>query len=78
MKTLHFLALLGLGTTEMLVILAIVVLLFGATKLPRLARGLGQSIKEFKTATRDAALHSSEQPASPLQKTAEDDAKARN
>lgn len=44
---------LGLGSTELLVILALALLLFGGTKLPGLARGLGQSIKEFKKASRD-------------------------
>lgn len=37
-----------IGPTELLLILAIVVLLFGSTKLPQLAKGLGESIKEFK------------------------------
>jgi len=37
-----------LGPTELLIILLIVVLLFGARKLPELARGLGQSAKEFR------------------------------
>jgi sec-independent protein translocase protein TatA len=36
------------GGPEMLIILAIVVLLFGAQKLPKLARSTGQSIGEFK------------------------------
>jgi sec-independent protein translocase protein TatA len=39
-----------LGPTELLIILLIVVLLFGARKLPELARGLGQSAKEFRKA----------------------------
>lgn len=39
----------GFGFPEILVILAIVLLLFGATKLPQLANALGRSIKEFKT-----------------------------
>ncbi len=43
----------GIGGTELLVILALALLLFGGTKLPSLARGLGQSIKEFKKASRD-------------------------
>jgi sec-independent protein translocase protein TatA len=46
-------ALLGLGSTEVIVIFAIVILLFGATKLPQLARGMGRSIKEFRDASRD-------------------------
>ena len=40
--------LIGFGMPELLVLLGIVILLFGSTKLPQLAKGLGQSIKEFK------------------------------
>lgn len=54
-------AVLGLGTTEIIVVLAIVVLLFGATKLPKLARGMGQSIKEFRDASRDEPPPSAQQ-----------------
>lgn len=39
---------LGLGPTELLIILLIVVVLFGARKLPELARGLGSSAREFR------------------------------
>jgi sec-independent protein translocase protein TatA len=42
-----------LNTTEIIVIVALVLLLFGAKKLPDLARGLGQGIKEFKKASRE-------------------------
>ena len=38
----------GFGGWEVILILAVVVLLFGAKKLPELAKGLGQGIKEFK------------------------------
>jgi sec-independent protein translocase protein TatA len=38
---------------EIVLILAVVLVLFGAKKLPELARGLGSGIKEFKKATRD-------------------------
>jgi sec-independent protein translocase protein TatA len=38
----------GLGPTEILLIFAAIVLLFGATKLPDLARSMGQSMGEFK------------------------------
>ena len=38
---------------EIVLILAIVLVLFGAKKLPELAKGLGHGIKEFKKATRD-------------------------
>ncbi len=40
----------NLGFSELLIILFIVILLFGAKKLPDLARGLGQGIREFKKA----------------------------
>jgi len=43
----------GLGGTELIIILVIILLLFGGAKLPSLARGLGQSIKEFKNAAKD-------------------------
>jgi sec-independent protein translocase protein TatA len=39
------------GGWEIILILAVIVLLFGAKKLPELAKGLGQGIKEFKKAS---------------------------
>ncbi|MEK7727924.1 MAG: twin-arginine translocase TatA/TatE family subunit [candidate division KSB1 bacterium] len=41
------------GPQEMFIILVIVLVLFGAKKLPELARGLGQGIREFKKASSD-------------------------
>ena len=38
----------NIGPTELLIVLAIVLLLFGSTKLPKLARSLGEAQKEFK------------------------------
>ena len=46
----------GLGAPELLIVLAIVVLLFGGTKLPQFARSLGQAQKEFRAGTRDAPV----------------------
>lgn len=43
----------GIGGPELLIILVIILLLFGAKKLPELAKGLGKSMKEFKKATQD-------------------------
>ena len=43
----------GIGTTEVLIIFFAILLLFGAKKLPELARGMGKSIKEFKKATHE-------------------------
>lgn len=42
----------GLGTTELLIILAVLVLLFGASKLPDLARGSGRALRIFKAETK--------------------------
>lgn len=52
-----------LGMTEILLILLVVLLLFGAKKLPELARGLGDSLKEFKKATKAMSEESAEKPA---------------
>jgi sec-independent protein translocase protein TatA len=38
----------GLGMPEMLLLLGVVLLVFGGTRLPQLAKGLGESIREFK------------------------------
>ncbi|HEM49306.1 MAG TPA: twin-arginine translocase TatA/TatE family subunit [Caldithrix sp.] len=43
----------GIGTTELLVILFIILLVFGAKKLPELAQGLGKGIREFKKASNE-------------------------
>ncbi len=61
-------ALFNLGGGEIILILALVLILFGAKKLPELAKGLGTGIKEFKKATRDVTdeLHSAmEEPPPP-------------
>lgn len=44
----------GLGTTELIIILVIVLLLFGAKKLPDLANSMGRSIREFRKASDEA------------------------
>ncbi|MDQ4132886.1 MAG: twin-arginine translocase TatA/TatE family subunit [Actinomycetota bacterium] len=41
------------GVTELLILLAIIVLLFGASRIPKLARSLGQASKEFKKGSTD-------------------------
>ena len=47
----------GLGAPELIIILLVVLLLFGSTKLPKLAKSLGEASKEFKkgVAESDAA-----------------------
>lgn len=41
-----------LGTTEIILILAVVLLLFGGKKIPELMKGLGKGMKEFKDASK--------------------------
>ena len=43
----------AIGTTQILVILAAVLLLFGGRKIPELMKGLGGGIKEFKKASKE-------------------------
>lgn len=43
----------GLGTSEVLVILVVILIFFGAKRIPELARGLGKGIREFKDATKE-------------------------
>jgi sec-independent protein translocase protein TatA len=60
------LSMFGLGYQELLIILVIVLILFGANRLPELARSLGSSVKEFKKGVNevkaeDAAVKSEEE-----------------
>jgi sec-independent protein translocase protein TatA len=43
----------GLGTGEIVLILLIILIFFGAKKIPELAQGLGKGMKEFRKAARD-------------------------
>jgi TatA/E family protein of Tat protein translocase len=43
----------GLGTQELLIIFFIVLLLFGANRIPEIGRAMGRGIRDFKRATRD-------------------------
>ena len=45
----------GLGAPELLIVLALVVVLFGGAKIPKLARSLGQAQKEFKAGLDEGA-----------------------
>lgn len=57
----NFLGFMNVGGQELILILLIVLILFGAKKLPELARGMGQAMKEFQKAKDDFTdeLHSS-------------------
>ena len=48
------LAIAGLGPTELIIIVLVIVLLFGATKLPQLAKALGQSKRAFREGLEEA------------------------
>ena len=52
----------GLGAQELLVILVIVMVLFGANRLSQLARSLGSSLKEFKKGLDSAQAEEPERP----------------
>lgn len=43
----------GLGVPELLILLGIIVLIFGASKLPQLGSGIGQGIRNFKKAMKE-------------------------
>jgi sec-independent protein translocase protein TatA len=49
----------GLGFPEIVVILFIIILIFGASRLPEIGRGLGKGIRNFKDATREG-IHKEE------------------
>lgn len=43
-----------IGLPELLIILAIIILIFGASRLPEIGRGIGKGIRNFKDATKDS------------------------
>lgn len=43
----------GIGSMELVVIFLVILLVFGAKRIPEIARGLGKGIREFKSATRE-------------------------
>ena len=75
-----------LGPTELIIALVVILLLFGAKRIPELARGLGSGVREFKAGTKEGQLEdkkkeekekADEQPASEVradETTLEDDA----
>ncbi|HUD71567.1 MAG TPA: twin-arginine translocase TatA/TatE family subunit [Dongiaceae bacterium] len=52
----------SIGITELLLILVIVLLIFGGRKIPELARGLGEGIRNFRHAMRDDPEEKKDRP----------------
>ena len=53
------------GTTEILLILFVIILLFGAKRIPELFRGMGQGIREFKDASKEEQPEFRDRPVNP-------------
>jgi sec-independent protein translocase protein TatA len=60
----------NLGSTEILLIVLVILLLFGPSQIPKMARGFGQAIREFKKAQREISdeLEHEPPPAPPKNK----------
>jgi sec-independent protein translocase protein TatA len=54
----------GLGTTELVIVLVIVILVFGVSKIPQLGKGLGEGIRNFKSAIKAVNEEPEEKPKS--------------
>lgn len=65
----------GIGVPELIIVLLVVLLLFGSTKLPKLARSLGEASKEFKKGVNEASGDSPSPGASPAASAASSAAK---
>jgi TatA/E family protein of Tat protein translocase len=71
----------GLNTQELLIIFLIILLLFGANRIPEVGRALGRGIRDFKRATRDVEDHiqgRDEAPPKRIVKEPEEPAKPEN
>ena len=53
------------GTTEILLIAVVIILLFGAKRIPELFRGMGQGIREFKDASKEEKPEFRDRPVNP-------------
>ena len=58
-----------IGTTELLVILAIIIVVFGASRLPQLGSGLGQGIRNFKSSLKSGTASEEKRDRETTQKT---------
>ena len=62
------LAVLGLGGGELVLVLVVILVLFGAKRIPEFAKGLGKGINEFKKASREVTDAMEEPPTTPTPK----------
>ncbi len=62
----------GLGFTELLIILVIILIIFGAGKLPELGDGIGRGIKNFRKAVKPEEIDVTPRPADPDRPRPED------
>ena len=62
----------SLGGTELIIALVIILLLFGAKRIPELARGLGSGVKEFRAGTREGQLEEKKDDEKPDEAKAEE------
>lgn len=58
----------GVGMPELIIILVIILIIFGAGKLPEIGAGLGKGIKNFKKATKDVTLEDKEEDPEKIEK----------
>lgn len=61
----------GIGGTEVVLILLVALLLFGANNLPKIARNLGKSVEEFRRAAREVSREVMNADSDPVEKTPE-------
>jgi TatA/E family protein of Tat protein translocase len=66
----------GIGAPELIIILVILLLLFGAKKLPEMARSIGKSTKEFKKGMNEAASEEEDEPSAVERPSPEERSKA--
>jgi sec-independent protein translocase protein TatA len=58
----------GIGMPELIIILVIILIIFGAGKLPEIGAGLGKGIKNFKKATQDSHIEEAEKETKKIEK----------
>lgn len=63
----------SIGAPELIIILIVVLLLFGSTRLPKLARSIGQASKEFKEGVKEGGRDEPESGATALPKSTDDE-----